>query len=153
MHACTYPHSTHTQHTQPCSQTFPLSNFWYLHYAKTEGEGKTWSILSHEWSQCPYLGRKGGGGVPDQKNKHFVLRFEAGAVHFSLWNSREFGAETTRKGLKLILSIRVSSLPLSTLVDTDVIHMIKWTRLSFLPLFVTYCKQSKTGWWEAWECS
>ena len=39
--------------------------------------------------------------------------------------------------------------PLSTEVDTDVIHMIKWTR-PFPSAFV-YCKQSKTGWWEGLE--
>ena len=36
--------------------------------------------------------------------------------------------------------------PLSTLVDTDVIHMIKWTTPP--PLVFAHCKWSKTGRWE-----
>ena len=36
--------------------------------------------------------------------------------------------------------------PLSTQVDTDVIHMIKQTRTS--PNIVRQCKRSKTRWWE-----
>ena len=36
--------------------------------------------------------------------------------------------------------------PLSTMVDTDVIHMIKWTRPS--PSIFAHCKRSKTGRWE-----
>ena len=35
------------------------------------------------------------------------------------------------------------------LVDTDVIHVIKYTRPS--PSSFVYCKQSKTGWWEGLE--
>ena len=32
-------------------------------------------------------------------------------------------------------------------VDTDVIQVVKWTSPS--PSVFTYCKRSKTGWWEA----
>ena len=38
---------------------------------------------------------------------------------------------------------------LCTSVDTDVIHMMKWTSPS--PSIFAYCKGSKTGWWEGPE--
>ena len=47
---------------------------------------------------------------------------------------------------KCILSIEDPYPPLSTKVDTDVIHMIKWTRP--FPSVFAYCKRSKTGRWE-----
>ena len=52
----------------------------------------------------------------------------------------------TRLGLNLVLSMGDPSPPLSTQVDTDVIHVIKWTRPS--PSIFAYCKWSKTGQWE-----
>ena len=69
----------------------------------------------------------------------------------TLYASRMFetpvlGTETTRKGLKLFLSIGESLPPLSTYVDTDIINVIKWTRPS--PSVFAYCKRSKTGRWE-----
>ena len=36
--------------------------------------------------------------------------------------------------------------PLSTQVDTDVLHMIKYTRPP--PSVFAYCKHLRTGWWE-----
>ena len=55
------------------------------------------------------------------------------------------GTETTRKGLRLVLS--TGPLPPSVyLGDTDVIHVIKWTRPS--PSIFAYCKRSETGRWE-----
>ena len=40
-------------------------------------------------------------------------------------------------------AVRYPSLPLS---ETDVTHVIKWTRPS--PSVFAYCKLLKTGWWE-----
>ena len=52
----------------------------------------------------------------------------------------------TRLGLNLVYSMGDPSPPLSTQVDTDVIHVIKWTLPS--PSVFAYCKESKTGQWE-----
>ena len=68
-----------------------------------------------------YLDRQRGGGGHDLKNAFctHVLHFEAGAVRFSLSERLMFetpmlGTETTRKALKLVLSIGDTSPPLST---------------------------------------
>ena len=52
-------------------------------YAKTEREGKAWSILSCEWRQCL---RRWTGGVPHWKNTFcaHILRLQPRAVRFSL---------------------------------------------------------------------
>ena len=76
----------------------------------------------------------------------FVLNKECYIFHFTNVRTRVLEQNLQRKGLKLVLSIGDPSRPLSTKVDTDVIHMIRWTRPS--PSVFAYCKRSKTGWWE-----
>ena len=56
------------------------------------------------------------------------------------------GAETTRYGLKRVLLMGEPPPPLSTKVDTDVIHDKIYQ--AFPPIFA-YCKRSKTGPWES----
>ena len=57
-------------------------------------------------------------------------------------------AETTRKDLKLV-SFDRGALPhfVYLSIDTDGIHMIKWTRPS--PSIFSKCKRSKAGRWES----
>ena len=52
--------------------------------------------------------------------------------------------------VKWVLLIKDSFLPLSTQVDTDVIHVIKWTKSSRHPLPHYFCilQAIKTGQWE-----
>ena len=59
------------------------------------------------------------------------------------------GAETTRYGLKLVLLMGEPPPPLSTKVDTDVIHDIKYTRPS--PPYLPTASDQKLDRGKAWE--
>ena len=79
-----------------------------------------------------------------------VLCSEPRAVHFSLHKHlklQRFGQKLQEKRPQSqFFSTGDPSPPLSTLVDTDIIHVIKWTTPS--PSVLAYCKRSKTGQWE-----
>ena len=72
-------------------------------------------------------------------------RGEGGLVHFITWMIY-LGEEGVSKDKPQARSFDGGLLPrLSTKVDTDDVHMIKWTRP--LPSVFVYCGRSKTGWW------
>ena len=90
-------------------------DFDHLQYVET---GQI--ILSHEWCQClPKVGRP----LIKERILHMRSLFEPGAVHFALLERSKLQC----LGQKL--------------QDTDIIHMINWTRPS--PSIFAYCKQSK----------
>ena len=86
--------------------------------------GKAWSILS-----CAY-----------------VLHFEPGPVHFLLTNVQNSSAWDKASKKRQAHSFSQGPSPPLYLGRHDVIHVIKWTRLS--PLVFTYCKQANLGRWE-----
>ena len=112
--------------------------FDHLQYSKTEGEGL--GTFYHVKDISVYLGKPRGGAVLDQKSTFHacVVRFEPGTVHFLLLKCSQLQC------LKQKLQEKASSLlfQLGTpppSVDTDIIHMIKWTRPS-PSFYYAYCK-------------
>ena len=96
------------------------------------------------------LGRQREGGVPRRKNElegwSWFLPQALKFWTFTKWKAYRSWLKTKNASGKCVLSISDPSPPLSTKVDTDVIHMINDTRPS--PSIFAYCKQSKTGQWE-----
>ena len=89
-----------------------------------------------------YLGRQRGGGVPNQKNTFvhafFVLKQEWYVFRFAnIRKSRAWG-----RNYKIRPQARLfNGGPLPHSVDTDVTHVIKWTRTP--SSIFAYCKRSK----------
>ena len=78
----------------------------------------------------------------DFETTHFTPAFfglnQERYVFHSMFKTPALVTETTRKGLKLVLSTRDLSSTQCLQVDTEVIHMIKWT--IFITIFwFTFC--------------
>ena len=118
--------------------SFPCLPTVQLRYAKTEG---IWSILSRQ--SLPSRRRGAGSLIERRISRTRSLFSTKSSTPFAsrTIETPVLGAETKRSGLWLVLSTGDPSPPLSTKVDTDVIHVINDTQA--FPF--AYCKRSKTG--------
>ena len=116
----------------------PSIEFWSLSVYKNE-RGRP-SLFCHMNNISVYLGRQRGEGSPIgrmslrpyrsfKRSRSKACTTPGSRQRACAWNTF-FPLETPP--------------PLSTLLDTDVIHVIKWTRSSVF----AYCKRSKTEQWE-----
>ena len=109
-----------------CSSLVPRlsrapSSFWSLAVCKNGG-GRP-SLFYHVNDISVYLGRQRGEGyvffILNQERCHFRLA--------NVWNSSAWG-KNYKKRLQAPSYDRGPLPPLSTKVDTDIIHVIKWTK-------------------------